>query len=137
MSLMLDHHKKFEHLRESEFLKSASEDMIRLLADQVETLHIPAEYRIFKRGDVGLSMYIVVDGSVRVHDDDVVIKHLQQGDIFGEIGALASEARTASVTADTDSTLYELGQNTLYHAINTYPDTAKEIITALCKKESL
>ncbi|MGD9391092.1 MAG: cyclic nucleotide-binding domain-containing protein, partial [Thioalkalispiraceae bacterium] len=89
-----------EHLKNSGFLHSASDGMVSHLAKQVQRMELKAGETVFNRGDLGNSMYIVAEGSVRVHENNLVLKRLSRGEIFGEIGALASESRTASVTAD-------------------------------------
>ena len=101
----MDHHgDTVRHLRGSKFLRAASDSMINELAGVVETVSLAAGAKVFEKEDVGKSMYVVVDGIVRVHDGTVLLKRLHSGEVFGEIAALASDTRTSSVTAETDST---------------------------------
>lgn len=132
----MDHHgDTVRHLRGSKFLRAASDSMINELAGVVETVSLAAGAKVFEKEDVGKSMYVVVDGIVRVHDGTVLLKRLHSGEVFGEIAALASDTRTSSVTAETDSTLLKLDRDSLYSTLSTYPDAARTIIQALCEKE--
>jgi serine phosphatase RsbU (regulator of sigma subunit) len=133
---MQDHEAICRHLRNSVFLSSASEDTIRELAARVEIVKVSAGDRIFSKGDSGAAIYFVVDGSMRVHDDDVVLTHRGAGEAFGEIGALASLARTASVTAEIDSLLLKLDRQILFETMARRPEAAYSFIEALCQRES-
>ncbi|MGD8526033.1 MAG: SpoIIE family protein phosphatase [Thioalkalispiraceae bacterium] len=124
-----------EHLKNSGFLHSASDGMVSHLAKQVQRMELKAGETVFNRGDLGNSMYIVAEGSVRVHENNLVLKRLSRGEIFGEIGALASESRTASVTADSDSILLKIEQDDLYEGLVNHPEAARSVIQALCEKE--
>lgn len=128
-------HTKATYLRDSHFLKSAPEEVIGKLALDTEELTVHAGDTVFHKGESGSAMYFLVDGRVRVHDDDIVLKHLGNGEVFGEIGALASEQRTASITAETDCLLYRLEQERFYDALNERPEAARSIIKALCERE--
>lgn len=133
---MPDHEAICRHLRNSVFLNTASEDTIRELATRVEFVEAGAGERIFSKGDLGAAIYFVVEGSMRIHDDDVVLTHRGAGEAFGEIGALASLARTASVTAEIDSLLLKLDKQTLFDTMARRPEAAYSFIEALCQRES-
>ncbi len=132
---MLDLGEISQHLRKSQFLEKAPDDLVHRLADAVRALRIPAGKRLIEKGALGTSMFFVVDGCVRIHDGDVVLTHLGQGEVFGEIGALAAQNRTASVTAEIDSLLLELDQEVLYHTLTETPGSARPLIEALCRRE--
>jgi len=124
------------HLRRSSFFASVSEDVILDLAGIVETIAAASGARLIEKGEIGSAMFFVVDGSVRVHVGDVVLSHLGPGEAFGEIGALASQARTASVTAEMDTFLLKLEQSALYAAMSRQPETALSVIRALCHRQT-
>lgn len=123
-------------LRSCVFLSAASEETILDLSSQVEFIHAKAGDRIFDKGDHGTAIYFVMEGCARIHDGDVVLTHRGTGEAFGEIGALASLARTASVTAEIDSLLLKLDRQALYLAMAKRPEAAHSFIEALCQRES-
>ncbi len=124
------------HLRSSSFFASVSEDVILDLAGIVELVAASAGERLIEKGEIGSAMFFVVHGSVRVHVGDVVLSHLGPGEAFGEIGALASQARTASVTAEIDSFLLKLDQSALYGTMSRQPEAALSVIRALCHRQT-
>ncbi len=67
---------------------------------------------IFRRNDYTNSLYVVVEGAVRIHFDDeeppkasVV---LEQGAFFGEMGLISGRRRSATVSAVGDAVLLEV-----------------------------
>lgn len=67
-----------------------------------------SEEAIITEGESGNSVYIIVDGTVRVCKDGRDIASLTRGQCFGEIGYLAHCERSASVVAATDVSLVKL-----------------------------
>jgi CRP-like cAMP-binding protein/Fe-S-cluster-containing hydrogenase component 2/thioredoxin reductase len=67
---------------------------------------------VFRRNDYTNSLYVVVEGSVRVHLDDEdppkASVTLGQGAFFGEMGLISGRRRTATVSAVGDALLLEV-----------------------------
>ena len=123
-------------LRNSNFFSTASDFTIRELARRAELVRLPAGDTLFNKGDLGSALYVVVAGRVRVHNGDVVIACLGPREVFGEIAALSSESRTASVTAEIESSLLRLEHEAIYSVVASRTDAAQSIIEALCRRES-
>jgi CRP-like cAMP-binding protein len=108
-----------------------------ILAEVAERLE-EADYRagdlIFAKGDLGTSMYVVVTGSVWVHDGDMGIATLYARDVFGEMAALDPEPRSASVTAVEDTRLFQLQQRDLHQIMMRSPAITDGIIQILCQR---
>jgi CRP-like cAMP-binding protein len=66
---------------------------------------------IVAEGDAGDSMFVVARGeaSVTLSQTEGVLATLRQGAFFGEMSLLTGDARSATVTAVTDSELIEVG----------------------------
>lgn len=69
--------------------------------------------QLFKRGDLGTTMYVVVQGAVDLDfGDDLVPKRLGPREFFGELGLLIGDhARSADATAARSGVLLELRQS--------------------------
>ena len=87
------------------------------LADIVEVLD-EVEYKagstIFKEHELGTSMYIIIEGHVRVHKGGRTLTEPKTSDVFGEMAALEPEPRSASVTAIADTRLFRLESAALF-----------------------
>ncbi len=86
---------------------------------------------LFRTGDSGTSMFVIVHGEVKVHDGDHVIARLGDRKFMGELAALSSESRTASVTALKKTDLLKITQESLYEIMWDYPEVAKGFIQVL------
>jgi CRP/FNR family cyclic AMP-dependent transcriptional regulator len=89
---------------------------------------------IFEKGDTGNSLYIIVEGSVRIYDGDKTIATLGPGEVFGELAALDPEPRMASVTAAEPALLLRMGHAELDELMAEHPEVALGIIHVLCRR---
>jgi sigma-B regulation protein RsbU (phosphoserine phosphatase) len=81
-------------------------------------------------------MYVIVQGSVRIHDGELVLNSLAEGEVFGEIAGLGGTDRTASVTAEEDLVLLRVERDILLSAIQERPGALQELVRMLCERES-
>jgi phosphoserine phosphatase RsbU/P len=123
-------------LRRSAFFRSTSASAIRALSDHSQLVRLSAGELLFKKGDPGSAMYFIVDGCVQVHHAEMVVILLERGEVFGEVAALSSETRTASVSARTDTVLLKLERDAIYATLASHPDAVRSMIEALCHRES-
>jgi len=80
---------------------------------------------IVKQGDAGDRFYLVAEGELEVTQDGTTIGQLGPGDYFGEIALLRDVARTASVTARTNTVLYALDREDFLAAVTGHPQSAE------------
>lgn len=92
------------------------------LAGLMQEKDAKAQEPIFKKGDKGNHMYILLDGEVRVHDGNHVIARLQKGEVFGEFAVFDEETRSASVTAESPSVLLQLDRAKIAPLISQNPE---------------
>ena len=77
---------------------------------------------IVREGDFGRSMYIIVEGKVRVLSQDnqgngIHISDLEKGDFFGEISFLTAAPRFATVKAAVDTLICELSYESMKEVV--------------------
>lgn len=89
---------------------------------------------IIKKGDWDTSLYIIVKGEAKVEDNDVCIATLKDGEVFGEMAALAPECRSANVIATQDCLLLQLSHRSLEDILAQHPEVAMGIIETLCQR---
>jgi len=96
-------------------------------------LSFPANYTIFRQGEEGRSLYIVVSGRVKVHIGNKQLAEVEQGKYFGEMAVFDTQPRSASATTLEPCEFLELTQEQLYDAIEETPDIAVNIIRELSR----
>lgn len=114
--------------------KHVKDEVLLGVAEVLEESTVKEGELIIKKGDLGTKMYMIVDGKVKVHDDDCVLKILESHDIFGELSCLSPDKRNASITATEDTFLLKISSAALYELMEIQPGLAKGIIQALCQR---
>jgi CRP/FNR family transcriptional regulator, cyclic AMP receptor protein len=94
---------------------------------------------IFRRGDLGDHLYLVLKGRVRlamISPEGREISFLQAGagTIFGEVAALDGKARTADATAITPVNAMALARSALSQLITNNPRVASGAVEFLCAR---
>lgn len=101
------------------------------VAGLLEEFDVTEGQTIFAKGDPGDSLYVIVDGRVRVHDGERLLNYLGERDVFGEMALLDPEPRLASVTAVEPTRLFRLDQAPFYELMEERPEVATGIIRVL------
>jgi CRP-like cAMP-binding protein len=112
------------------FARIPAETLIDLAA-LVAEIRSSAGQLIINKGDAGDCLYIIVGGTVRVHDGTSTINHLGVGDVFGEMALLEPEPRSASVTAVEDTHLLRLDQEAFYRLTEDRIEMVRGIVRVL------
>ncbi|RJP58617.1 MAG: cyclic nucleotide-binding domain-containing protein [Deltaproteobacteria bacterium] len=110
-------------LREISVFADLTTEEIGKIITIMKEINVPDGSTIIQEGDVGDSMYIIMDGSVEVsktltmkidgqgfEEKEKILTRLNASDhiIFGEVGLLEDNVRTASVIAISTCTLREI-----------------------------
>ncbi|MCX5759043.1 MAG: cyclic nucleotide-binding domain-containing protein [Candidatus Hydrogenedentes bacterium] len=83
----------------------AAGDVAKIFAKGV-TREFEAGEFVFRKGDAGAELYVILSGKVEIRDNDCVLAALGKGDMFGEMALSGHQTRSASaVTAETTSVL--------------------------------
>ncbi|NVM57881.1 MAG: cyclic nucleotide-binding domain-containing protein, partial [Desulfobacterales bacterium] len=106
--------------------------------------HIASEetYRdrqtIFEEGSYGDWVYVVQSGAVEISKTvgghKFIIEVLQQGDVFGEIGFIASMGRIATAQAVGDTTVGVIDREFLDREFNKISEDFRVILVALAHR---
>ncbi len=80
---------------------------------------------IFKDGDPGPSMYILIEGKVEIYknigDHKTVLAVLEKGMMMGEMGVIDSRPRSASAVALTDVTVMQISREMFKQRLESVP----------------
>ncbi len=128
---MLSTIEKVITLKTASIFAGTPDEILAEVASLLEEVELKEGETIFEKGDAGDSMYIIVDGQVRVHDGGRTLNYLGEGDVFGEMAVLDPEPRLASVTAVEDTRLFRLDQEPFYELMDERIEVARGIIHVL------
>ena len=107
-----------EKLRKIKSLSKFTDDELAQFLNFVEVSPCPKGKTLFYEGNPGDSMFLIVEGQLRVFTkkpdgEVVVLRIMEAGDAFGDLGFFHNMKRTASVEAIADSLLIQLNQGAL------------------------
>ena len=100
----------------------------------LEDVELSSGELVFSKGEQGDSMYIIVNGKVRVFDGDKTVNYLDEREIFGELALLDSEPRSASLEAVEDTSLFRVDRNTLFELMADNVGVVSGIMQVLCRR---
>jgi CRP-like cAMP-binding protein len=105
---------------------------LELVARLCNVLHLTPRERFISQGDASDGLYILVAGEVEVSTDDLgIIDRRQAGDVIGEIGVLANQARTATCTAAVETTALHINQADLWDLLERNASLSASVIRVL------
>jgi len=131
----LNEETKLDILRE----QGLSAQELRLLAKYSSEKSYVANGMIFGEGDRGDSLYIVVDGSVRISRTvpdmgEECLAILKRGEVFGELALIDDQPRSADARAHTSgSTVFSISRGLLEEVLSMDPDAAVQFLNLLCR----
>ena len=112
------------------------------LVDKLDLRWMKQGETIIKEGDLGNSMYVVVQGTVEVSRPEAatgataVLAIMREGAFFGEMALVADSRRIASVTATSDGLLLEIRRSRLDEIAAQHP-RVREVLEAFYKDRLL
>lgn len=121
-------------LKNADLFQDIADESLASIAQLLEEQSVEASITLFKKGETGHALYIIAEGSVKVHDGDHELAELHAHDFFGELSLLDAEPRSASVTTLSECLLLRLEQTVFYEAVALYPDVLKGVVRTLCRR---
>jgi len=120
--------------------KGLAEPERRELTALMRPRKIPATETVFWMGAAGDDFYVIGSGTLSVSCPDesgneVKLATLGPGAFFGELSLLDGGPRTATVRAETPSSLLALGREDFLGFLVTHPDAAVQMLTILGQRQ--
>jgi uncharacterized membrane protein len=95
---------------------------------------------LFRKGDVGSSMFIVEDGAIEIcvlsaqDEEDIRVSTINKGGFFGELALISGQPRTATAKAIEDCRLLEMWREEFINFLSTRPIVAISMINEIGKR---
>jgi small-conductance mechanosensitive channel len=126
-------------LRGEPLFHCLSDTQIDNLVKQSELNHFGRGERVVEEGQEGNSMFILLRGAAQVsvakNGSTIPVATLRSGDCFGEMSLLTGEKRSATVRAEGDCYVMEIGKDVMGEVIRESPDCLKQLSELLARRK--
>ncbi len=106
----------------------------KLLCFSSERLTYPAGQVLFREGDVGDACYVIIEGTIEISVNSLVISTLGRNQIIGEIAVFGHVPRTATVTATTRLEVLRFSGDLFRSVVRENADAAVEMCRILAER---
>jgi CRP-like cAMP-binding protein len=114
-------------LPKTPLFSSLPRHQVRLLIEGAELRRVPAGAFVFRQGEPGHDLFIIVSGQVAVMAPDEIAR-LGEGSFFGEIALLTDRGRTATVRACTNTDLLTIPRPLFAKLLEESPEVLKVLL---------
>jgi lysophospholipid hydrolase len=113
-------------VRSSSVFASLDDHLLREIVSKMEFVHLEGQDILFRQGDVGDALYVVVSGRLQViveraDGTNNAIGQIGIGEVVGEMALIGGEVRTATVQAIRDSSIARLSRAAFDDLTGRYP----------------
>ena len=109
-------------------------NFLGLFRSEENVVTVKAGDDLFRKGDPGKAMYVVLSGELRIGDGNKVFEQLAPGGLVGEMALIDHVPRAATVTATTDSTLAEIDEKRFLFLTQQTPSFALNVMRVLSQR---
>jgi CRP-like cAMP-binding protein len=120
-----------ERLRAVSLFSNCTNKELEKIAKAGDEVVMAAGSLIVDQGQTGREAFIILDGSVSVKRNGKKIGTLEAGAVVGELSLLDHGPRTATVVAETDTTLLVISQRHFTGVLYEVPALAHKLLASL------
>ena len=124
------------HLKSLPLFEGLTARQLMNLANEVREEQHGAGTIVFREGDPGDCLYLIVEGQVRVTRGETALREQGPKSFFGEIAILEGKNRTATITTTTPVRFLRLDRDDLLRLMEELPEIAIGICQTLSRRIS-
>ena len=112
-------------------------NLANLFFNEENLLHLPAGEILFRQGDLGYLMYVLISGTVEINVNHKVVETAEKGAIVGElamISQLGSHTRSATVIAKSDCIFFQIDHERFHSLIQQMPIFAQCVLLVIADR---
>ncbi len=125
-------------LREVPIFSELSPEDLERVAEIAREEWYPADAAVCRQGDEGSTMYIIVDGNLRVirslDGEDRVLATRSRGDFVGEMAIIDSAPRSATLLTDGEVRVLAIDGGTLKEILRERPEVALSMLRSFSRR---
>ena len=112
-------------------------DLLEIFKDTEDVLRFQEGSVIFREGEHGDFMYVILEGEVQFSLRDAAVGSETRGGMFGEMALLDDHSRSATAIAMSDCVLVPIDSHSFRLLIQHTPDFALHVLNVLAERVRL
>src|SRR4029453_4768747 len=129
----------FSLRRDEPLFSCLSEEQLNQLVTRARLSTFGRGERVIREGAEGDSMFVLLRGAAEVsiskNGSSIPVATLKAPDCFGEMSLLTGERRTATVRAETDCQVMEIGKPVMAEVLRASPDCLERLSELLASRK--
>lgn len=131
---MLSIIEKVIFLQDVDIFKHISSEDLSYVASITVEQNVEKDSVIYKEGDISDSMYMVIEGKVRLHVGESLVMIAELNDVFGAWSLFDDEVRLISATAFEESLLLKIDKADMIELLADHVGVTEGILKAMAKR---
>lgn len=123
-------------LKNTELFAHVPDEILALIHDKMKSFRLPAGTILFTEGEVGDTLYLIVEGELEVQSHGVEIATRGPGECVGELALLNDSTRNATIHAKTDTLMLQLNRSNFYQVLTTSWEVVSSMFQILGKRQT-
>jgi CRP/FNR family transcriptional regulator, cyclic AMP receptor protein len=107
---------------------------INIFNHSSDVILVDAGHALFREGEPGDTMFVVIEGAVEVTHNEQVIETIGAGGIIGEFALIDTGPRSASATAVAPSRLACVGKREFTFLVQEHPTFALQVMAVMAER---
>jgi CRP-like cAMP-binding protein len=107
---------------------------LRTIAEIVETIELPAGEVVFRKGDTGDDLFVILRGKIGIREGKLDVATFGPREFFGELSVIDHEPRSADAVVLEDAQLLRLGSADLGELMARRPQIQEQFLVVLARR---
>ena len=112
---------------------------LETIVDAMQRRHLAAGSTLFRQGDKGKSLFILIEGlldvNVAMDGPSHRVARIHPGECFGEMSLLTGDRRSATICAASESIVYEVGKKSISRIMARRPALVETLSQVLAERQ--
>ena len=117
-----------QHLASVPLFSKCTKKQLQQIGRVATALDLPAGRVLTRQGEVGVEMFILLDGTASVTRDGQRVATVSAGDVVGELAVISGCPRNATVVAETELQILDINHAGLDQLLDDIPGLAKHLL---------
>ena len=109
-------------------------NLAELFRHETDVVALPAGHALFKEGDQGDLMYVLISGTAEILVRERLMETAEAGALLGEMAMIEDSTRSASVIAKSDCTLLPVERKRFNFMIQQTPNFALHVMRVIANR---